>query len=142
MRRIREHYGEHTKRLLSVQTQWCHDHQARACVAQPAQTGAMLRAPLQINLYVPEAQHNSFGVVRSLVTDSQDNNTGAPAQTFIDSDGQVGNDSARDFSAFMDGRWHMVRLQADISVATQPSTIPCGSVPRAELEYHQGLDFE
>ena len=66
-------------------------------------------AQTQINLYVPETQHNSFGVVRSLVTDSQDNSTGAVAQTFIDSDGQVGNDSARDLSAFMDGRWHMVR---------------------------------
>ncbi len=70
----------------------------------------VLCAPAQINLYVPETQHNSFGVVRSLVTDSQDTNTGAAAQTFVDSDGQVGNDSARDFSAFMDGRWHMVRL--------------------------------
>ena len=70
-------------------------------------------APAQINLYVPETQHNSFGVVRSLVTDSQDNNTGATAQTFIDSDGQVGNDSARDSTAFMDGRWHMVRVLTD-----------------------------
>jgi hypothetical protein len=53
--------------------------------------------------------HDGFGIVRSLVVDSQDNNTGATAQTFLDSDGQVGNASARNYSAYMDGRWHMVR---------------------------------
>ena len=73
-------------------------------------------APIQINLYVPETDHNSFGVVRSLVTDSQDSAAGAAAQTFIDSDGQVGNSSARGISAYMDGRWHMVRPRPENTV--------------------------
>ena len=80
----------------------------------------------QINLYVPEVQHDGFGIVRSLVVDTQDNATGAAAQTFLDSDGQVGNSSSRDASPYMDGRWHMVRaLSTSVCVDLDRSALCC-----------------
>lgn len=64
---------------------------------------------MQVNMYIPGQAHNSFGVVRAVVKDSTDNDTGAPGASFLDSDGQVGVSGSRSNSAHLSGRWHMVR---------------------------------
>lgn len=44
---------------------------------------------MQIRLFYPEALHPAFGVVRAIVKDSTDTETGDSAVVFLDSDGLV-----------------------------------------------------
>lgn len=45
---------------------------------------------MQIRIYFPQLGHPGFGLLRALVKDSTDRNTGPEGQTFLDSDGFVG----------------------------------------------------
>lgn len=66
---------------------------------------------MQVNLYIPGQAHDSFGVVRAVVKDSTDNDTGVPTASYLDSDGRVGLSGSRSKSAHLSGRWHMVRAE-------------------------------
>lgn len=46
-------------------------------------------AVVQIRLFYPELLHPAFGVIRSIVKDSTDTETGDAAVVFLDSDGLV-----------------------------------------------------
>uniref|UniRef100_A0A061S6Z7 Laminin G domain-containing protein n=1 Tax=Tetraselmis sp. GSL018 TaxID=582737 RepID=A0A061S6Z7_9CHLO len=76
--------------------------------------------PNQVQLYIPERSHAAFGVVRAIVKDSQDVNLGYFSETYLDSDGEISNNSPRqlpkDHTNVLDGSWHMLTL----------STLPSG----------------
>lgn len=65
---------------------------------------ALIHAPIiQIRLFYPEAQHPAFGAIRAIVKDDTDNETGAAAQVFLDSDDVVGASSG----SIMQGHTHL-----------------------------------
>ncbi|GMH38691.1 hypothetical protein BSKO_06575 [Bryopsis sp. KO-2023] len=75
---------------------------------------AGFRKDSQIQLYLPRDPLPAHGVLRAVVKDSNDLDVGEASESFLDSDGQVGNNSDRDFGDdhvdFYDGKWHMVTL--------------------------------
>lgn len=58
----------------------------------------------QVQLYFPEADHVSYGVLRSVVKDSTDTYMGNSSVTYLDSDGQVG--PVQDMSRYL-SRFHV-----------------------------------
>ena len=43
----------------------------------------------QVRFFYPEMQHQAFGVIRAILKDSTDNETGAASLVFLDSDNEV-----------------------------------------------------
>eukprot|EP01023_Acetabularia_acetabulum_P042267 TRINITY_DN4161_c1_g2_i1.p1 TRINITY_DN4161_c1_g2~~TRINITY_DN4161_c1_g2_i1.p1 ORF type:complete len:685 (+),score=111.18 TRINITY_DN4161_c1_g2_i1:127-2055(+) len=69
-------------------------------------------SPNQFNVFIPEYDHFSHGVLRVLMKDANDVYLGRRSQTWVDSDTQVGiNTGARmDTIDPADGRWHMATV--------------------------------
>ncbi|KAL4430893.1 hypothetical protein ABPG75_006149 [Micractinium tetrahymenae] len=92
-------------------------------------TGATIspagQSPNQVAIYLPNAGHPAFGVVRAIVADASDS---GPDLFYLDSDGTVGSDLTQEGRPrtplhagkgryVNDGRWHMITL----------STLPSGT---------------
>lgn len=66
-------------------------------------------APNSINVYLPQASHPAYGLVRTVVKDDNDNET----TSFLDSDGTYNNNQPRLSNSALrvtDGLWHFVTL--------------------------------
>ncbi len=57
--------------------------------AVPA-TSLIVACLMQIRLYFPQLGHPGFGIIRALVRDSYDSGLEPDTQTFLDSDGLIG----------------------------------------------------
>jgi len=71
--------------------------------------------PNQLHVYIPEASHIAHGVVRTIMKDSTDVYEGASSETFLDSDGFVANNLARDAPGHIDvndNEWHMITISS------------------------------
>eukprot|EP00216_Chloropicon_sp_CCMP2111_P006625 CAMPEP_0198234118 /NCGR_PEP_ID=MMETSP1446-20131203/211_1 /TAXON_ID=1461542 ORGANISM="Unidentified sp, Strain CCMP2111" /NCGR_SAMPLE_ID=MMETSP1446 /ASSEMBLY_ACC=CAM_ASM_001112 /LENGTH=1741 /DNA_ID=CAMNT_0043914847 /DNA_START=161 /DNA_END=5386 /DNA_ORIENTATION=- len=69
--------------------------------------------PNQLHIYLPEVSHPAHGVIRTIVKDGNDNYEGAQSETFLDSDGILVNNNARNIAGHVnidDDDWHMVTL--------------------------------
>lgn len=61
------------------------------------------RECVQIRIYFPQLGHPAFGVVRALVKDATEQDTAAPGQTFLDTDGNIGQLTRNTTSAALRG---------------------------------------
>jgi hypothetical protein len=71
--------------------------------------------PNQLHVYIPESSHIAHGVVRTIMKDSEDVYQGASSETFLDSDGFVSNNLARDAPGHIDvndNEWHMITISS------------------------------
>eukprot|EP00212_Chloropicon_laureae_P003902 CAMPEP_0197488208 /NCGR_PEP_ID=MMETSP1311-20131121/3186_1 /TAXON_ID=464262 /ORGANISM="Genus nov. species nov., Strain RCC856" /LENGTH=1764 /DNA_ID=CAMNT_0043032175 /DNA_START=186 /DNA_END=5480 /DNA_ORIENTATION=+ len=69
--------------------------------------------PNQVHIYLPEVSHPAHGVIRTIVKDGDDVFEGAPSETFLDSDGYLNFNEARDAPGHIDvsdDEWHMITL--------------------------------
>jgi len=69
--------------------------------------------PNQLHIYLPEVSHPAHGVIRSILKDSENVYQGEISETFLDSDGLVANNDARDMPGHIDvndDEWHMVTI--------------------------------
>eukprot|EP01025_Chloroclados_australasicus_P022254 TRINITY_DN2302_c0_g1_i1.p1 TRINITY_DN2302_c0_g1~~TRINITY_DN2302_c0_g1_i1.p1 ORF type:complete len:506 (-),score=35.69 TRINITY_DN2302_c0_g1_i1:694-2211(-) len=73
----------------------------------------------QFNIFIPEYDHFSHGILRVLLKDDNDVYQGRRSMTWVDSDGQVGINTGVRLESIdpADGRWHMV------TVTTQPTDL-------------------
>lgn len=68
-------------------------------------------SPNQVGIYLPDAGHPAYGLVRAILKDSTDSST---YLVFLDSDGMVDSNANRSTAArphdVNDGSWHMITL--------------------------------
>eukprot|EP01025_Chloroclados_australasicus_P037648 TRINITY_DN3847_c0_g2_i1.p1 TRINITY_DN3847_c0_g2~~TRINITY_DN3847_c0_g2_i1.p1 ORF type:complete len:686 (+),score=95.82 TRINITY_DN3847_c0_g2_i1:211-2268(+) len=69
-------------------------------------------SPNQFNVFIPEYDHLSHGILRVLMKDANDVYLGRRSQTWVDSDGQVGINTGSRLETVdpADGRWHMATV--------------------------------
>ena len=67
---------------------------------------------VQIRVYFPQLGHPGYGVVRSLVRDSLDESSTPEAQTFLDSDGLIGQVLRNETSAALEKGQAMLQVPA------------------------------
>lgn len=69
----------------------------------------------QVQIYFPQEEHPAYGLARAYVRDGNDVYTGEESQGYIDSDGQIGNNSGPRAVRFplLDGNWHMLTLTSE-----------------------------
>jgi len=73
--------------------------------------------PNQLHVYLPEISHPAHGVARVILKDSTDEYEGERSETYLDSDGLISDNDARDTPGHVDledGQWHM------LTVTTRP----------------------
>ena len=64
-----------------------------------------------VNVYLPEADHPAYGLVRAVVKDENDNDNATTS--YLDSDGTYNNNQTRTNQGqkhVTDGRWHFITL--------------------------------
>lgn len=85
--------------------------------------------PNQIQIYLPQEDHISYGILRTYVKDLNDEDSGPGSAVYLDSDGSVAYNGPRPSDGpLYDGGWHMA------TVTSQPDgTKGCGGARGALL---------
>eukprot|EP00958_Prasinococcus_capsulatus_P003937 scaffold364_cov401-Prasinococcus_capsulatus_cf.AAC.5 len=98
-----------TQNVFASDDQYLYSHGNGAADPQEAQW-----LPNSLNVYIPEISQYAHGVVRSVLNDYNDNN-GVVEFYWVDSDGEISNESPRNIEGHVniqDEQWHMYAMVA------------------------------